>query len=146
MVAVPLPYSTCQTPDVEPKLWRKAKKTAASSNEFVAHRHADHGDLYVADAFGKMEWGTLIGDNLGNSIYAKSKNGWCWTVPSGIWRDIRLKDSMPLSVAFTRRTFRNDGNRHQRTDPHWSAVVMPGDVVLAKKGGILFIPATLPKR
>ena len=33
------------------------------------------GDIYVADAYGKIEGGTLIGDNLGNAIYAKSKNG-----------------------------------------------------------------------
>src|SRR6266850_880894 len=33
------------------------------------------GDVYVADSYGKIVDGTLIGDNLGNSIYAKSKNG-----------------------------------------------------------------------
>jgi 4-hydroxy-4-methyl-2-oxoglutarate aldolase len=33
------------------------------------------GDVYVADGFGKIINGTLIGDNLGNSIYAKSKTG-----------------------------------------------------------------------
>jgi 4-hydroxy-4-methyl-2-oxoglutarate aldolase len=31
------------------------------------------GDVYVADGYGKVIDGTLIGDNLGNSIYAKSK-------------------------------------------------------------------------
>ncbi|MFZ6001804.1 MAG: RraA family protein, partial [Bacteroidota bacterium] len=31
------------------------------------------GDVYVADSYGKMAGGTLIGDNLGNSIYAKSQ-------------------------------------------------------------------------
>ena len=33
------------------------------------------GDVYVADGFGKIHDGTLIGDNLGNSIFAKSGNG-----------------------------------------------------------------------
>ena len=33
------------------------------------------GDVYVADGFGKIHEGTLIGDNLGNSIFAKSGNG-----------------------------------------------------------------------
>ena len=33
------------------------------------------GDVYVADSYGKMADGTLIGDNLGNSIYAKSHRG-----------------------------------------------------------------------
>ncbi|MFI5192911.1 MAG: RraA family protein [Chitinophagales bacterium] len=33
------------------------------------------GDVYVADGYGKMADGTLIGDNLGNSIYARSQRG-----------------------------------------------------------------------
>ena len=33
------------------------------------------GDIYVADAFGKTLQGTLIGDNLGNAIYSKTKRG-----------------------------------------------------------------------
>lgn len=34
-----------------------------------------NGDVYVADGFSKIVDGTLIGDNLGNSIYTKSKTG-----------------------------------------------------------------------
>src|SRR5215210_6488989 len=34
-----------------------------------------NGDVYVADSYGKIADGTLIGDNLGNSIYAKAKRG-----------------------------------------------------------------------
>src|SRR5687767_11459581 len=33
------------------------------------------GDIYVADSYGKIADGTLIGDNLGNAIYAHSKRG-----------------------------------------------------------------------
>ena len=33
------------------------------------------GDVYVADGYGKIADGTLIDDNLGNSIYAKSQVG-----------------------------------------------------------------------
>ena len=33
------------------------------------------GDVYVADGYGKIVGGTLIGDNLGNSIYANSQRG-----------------------------------------------------------------------
>ena len=32
-------------------------------------------DIYIADGFGKVIDGTLIGDNLGNSIFSKSKTG-----------------------------------------------------------------------
>src|SRR5215210_5686938 len=34
-----------------------------------------NGDIYVADSYGKIVDGTLIGDNLGNAIYAKAKRG-----------------------------------------------------------------------
>ncbi len=34
-----------------------------------------NGDVYVADSYGKIVDGTLIGDNLGNAIYAHSQRG-----------------------------------------------------------------------
>src|SRR5215217_5477465 len=34
-----------------------------------------NGGIYVADSYGKIADGTLIGDNLGNSIYAHSNRG-----------------------------------------------------------------------
>ena len=34
-----------------------------------------NGDIYIADSYGKIVDGTLIGDNLGNAIYAKSLRG-----------------------------------------------------------------------
>src|SRR5690606_11077896 len=33
------------------------------------------GDVYVADGYGRIVDGTLLGSNLGNAIYANSKNG-----------------------------------------------------------------------
>ncbi|NNE75603.1 MAG: RraA family protein, partial [Pricia sp.] len=33
------------------------------------------GDVYVADGYGRIIDGTLIGSNLGNAIYTNSKNG-----------------------------------------------------------------------
>ena len=43
------------------------------------------GDIYIADSFGKIVDGTLIGDNLGNSIFAKSGKG---VVFNGSARDL----------------------------------------------------------
>ena len=43
------------------------------------------GDVYVVDQFGAHEDGPTIGDNLGNSIYAKTGNG---IVYNGAVRDI----------------------------------------------------------
>jgi regulator of RNase E activity RraA len=106
------------------------------------------GDLYVADAFGKMEWGTLIGDNLGNSIYAKSKNG---VVFDGSVRDLEGLSEIEGFNAFVRgfhpsyiqEMMVTGINVPIRIGP---AVVMPGDVVLAKKGGVLFVPAHLAEK
>ncbi len=101
------------------------------------------GDVYVADSYGKIVDGTLIGDNLGNSIYAKSKRG---VIFYGSVRDIEglseirgfnawVKGYDPSYIQQMMLTGINVPIRIGR------ATVMPGDVVLAKKGGVIFIPA-----
>lgn len=103
------------------------------------------GDVYVADGYGKIVDGTLIGDNLGNSIYAKSKRG---VVFYGSVRDEEglsaiqgfngwVKGADPSYIMQMMLTSINAPIRIGR------AVVFPGDVVLAKKYGVLFIPAHL---
>ena len=44
------------------------------------------GDVYVADGFGKINGGTLMGSTLGNSIYSKTGNG---VVFDGAARDLQ---------------------------------------------------------
>src|SRR5665647_854904 len=103
------------------------------------------GDVYVADGFGKIADGTLIGDNLGNSIYAKSQRG---VVFFGSVRDQEglseikgfngwIKGSDPSFIFQMMLTSINAPIRVGR------ATVLPGDVVLAKKYGVIFIPAYL---
>jgi regulator of RNase E activity RraA len=103
------------------------------------------GDVYVADAYGKIVDGTLIGDNLGNSIYSKSKRG---VVFYGSVRDEEglseiegfnawVKGSDPSYIMQMSLTSINAPIRVGR------ATVLPGDVVLANKYGVLFIPAHL---
>ncbi len=103
------------------------------------------GDVYVADGYGKMADGTLIGDNLGNSIYAKSHNG---VIFYGSVRDAEglgeikgfnafIKGTDPSYIKNMMLTTINAPVRIGR------AIVLPGDVVLAKKYGVLFIPAYL---
>jgi len=104
-----------------------------------------NGDVYVADSYGKMADGTLIGDNLGNSIYAKSQRG---VVFFGSVRDQEglseikgfngwIKGSDPSYIQQMMLTSINAPIRVGR------ATVLPGDVVLAKKYGVIFIPAYL---
>ncbi|MEZ2337964.1 RraA family protein [Mucilaginibacter sp. RCC_168] len=106
------------------------------------------GDVYVADGFGKIKGGTLIGDNLGNSIFNKSGNG---VIFDGSARDLQGLKSIPGFNAFVRDF-----------DPSYleemvlmglntpirigHAIVMPGDLVISEKEGVLFIPAHLAEK
>jgi regulator of RNase E activity RraA len=103
------------------------------------------GDVYVADGYGKIADGTLIGDNLGNSIFAKSQRG---VVFYGAVRDLEgiseikgfngwVKGADPSFIFQMMLTSINAPIRIGR------ATVLPGDVVLAKKYGVIFIPAYL---
>lgn len=106
------------------------------------------GDVYVADAFGKIKDGTLIGDNLGNAIFAKSRNG---VVFDGSVRDLEGLMQIPGFNAFVRgwdpsvikEMMLLGLNTPIRIG---QAVVFPGDVVLAKRGGVIFIPPHLAER
>ena len=105
-------------------------------------------DVYVADGFGKVINGTLIGDNLGNSIYAKSKTGVVFDAGA---RDLEGLSKIEGFNAFTRGfdpsfimemtvTGINVPIRIGR------AAVLPGDVVLAKREGVIFIPPHLVQK
>lgn len=104
-----------------------------------------NGDIYVADSYGKIADGTLIGDNLGNSIYAHSQRG---VIFYGSVRDVEglqeikgfngwIKGYDPSYIQQMMLTGINVPVRIGR------ATVLPGDVILAKRGGIVFIPASL---
>ena len=106
------------------------------------------GDVYVADGFGKIKGGTLIGDNLGNSIFRKSGNG---VIFDGSARDLQGLKSIVGFNAFVRDF-----------DPSYleemvlmglntpirigHAIVLPGDLVISEKEGVLFIPAHLAEK
>jgi 4-hydroxy-4-methyl-2-oxoglutarate aldolase len=103
------------------------------------------GDVYVADGFGKIQDGTLIGDNLGNSIFAKSGNG---VVFDGSVRDLQGLAEINGFNAFVRgwdpTAIRDMMLMGLNTPVRIGHVtVLPGDVVLAKREGVIFIPAHL---
>ncbi len=103
------------------------------------------GDIYVADGFGKIVDGTLIGDNLGNAIYANSGNG---VVFDGSLRDLEGLERIEGFNAFVRGwdpSYIKDMMLTGLNTPIriGRATVMPGDLVLAKREGIIFIPAHL---
>jgi regulator of RNase E activity RraA len=103
------------------------------------------GDVYVADGFGKIIDGTLIGDNLGNSIYAKSKTG---VVFDASVRDLEGLEKIAGFNAFVRGFDPSFLRETMLTGINvpisiGRAVVLPGDAVLAKKEGVIFIPANM---
>lgn len=103
------------------------------------------GDVYLADSYGKIAQGTLIGSNLANSIYARSHNG---VVFNGSLRDAEDMEDMEGFNAFARdfhpsfleQTMLMGVNVPVRIG---DVTVMPGDVILAKKTGVVFIPPHL---
>lgn len=103
------------------------------------------GDIYVADGYGKVKDGTLIGSSLGNSIYGKTGKG---VVFYGSVRDMQelkategfnawvkghdpsyIKDMTPTSINAPIRI--------------GEVTVFPGDIVFANEYGTVFIPAHL---
>ena len=113
------------------------------------------GDVYVVDQFGAHIDGPTIGDNLGNSIFAKTGNG---IVYDGAIRDI---DGLKEICSFT-SFFRSYHPSHHLNKPDGRlnttligintptrigmATVIPGDVVLGRDGGVIFIPPHLAEK
>lgn len=106
------------------------------------------GDVYVADGFGKVIDGTLIGDNLGNSIYSKSKTGVVFDAGA---RDLEGLSKIEGFNAYTRGFDPSFITEMMVTGINvpvriGRATVAPGDVVLAKREGVIFIPAHLVEK
>lgn len=106
-------------------------------------------DVYVADVYGKIDQGAVIGDNLATSIYAKSGNG---VVHDAAVRDIDGIQALPEFTSFVR------GYHPSFASPTimllgvncptriGQVTVMPGDVVLGRDDGVIFIPPHLAER
>jgi regulator of RNase E activity RraA len=106
------------------------------------------GDIYVADAFGKINGGTLIGSTLGTSIYANSGNG---VILNGAARDVPGLEEIKGFNAFVRDfhpSFMEEMLLMGLNSPIriGGAIVMPGDLVIAAKIGVLFVPAHLAEQ
>ncbi len=99
-------------------------------------------DVIVVDLFGKVKDGTFAGDNLGNSIYAKTGTG--MVIDGGI-RDLDGIYELPDFATFVRGVDPTGIANVTLTGINIpiriaEATVLPGDVVLGRRGGIIFIP------
>ncbi len=114
-------------------------------------------DVYVSDHFRLKVNGPSIGDNVGNAIYAKSGNG---IVYNGAVRDINGLEALPNFTSFVRSYdpshhfgSLNSGRMLNSTMVSINGptrigevMVMPGDVVLGRNGGVIFIPPQLAEK
>ena len=101
------------------------------------------GDVYVADGFGKIGGGTLMGSTLATSIYSKSGNG---VVFNGATRDLQEIQNMDHFNAFVRDfhpSFLEEMVLMGLNTPVriGGVMVLPGDLVIARRTGVLFVPA-----
>jgi 4-hydroxy-4-methyl-2-oxoglutarate aldolase len=102
-------------------------------------------DVYMANAFGSYEGGPIIGGNLATAIFRNSQNG---VVFDGSVRDIAQMETITGFKAWVRDwhpSWNYDNmlveiNRPVRVG---QMTCLPGDVVLAKRQGVMCIPPQL---
>jgi 4-hydroxy-4-methyl-2-oxoglutarate aldolase len=102
-------------------------------------------DVYIADGFGKVADGTLIGDNLGNAIYARSGTGVVFDAGARDIDGLRAIEGFNAFVrgwdpSFMKNMVMSSINRPIRIG---AVTVLPGDVILARREGVIVIPPQL---
>ncbi len=102
-------------------------------------------DVPVVDVFGKGEKGTYVGDNLATQIYARTGTGF---VVDGNIIDIEGYRQIPYFPVFARQWHPTHSQNIMVVSTNapimiGGAVVLPGDVVLGREQGVVFIPAHL---
>jgi regulator of RNase E activity RraA len=122
----------------------KAEGRVSGTNSWVINE-LKMGDTMIVDGYGKIVEGTIIGSNLGSGIAAHTHSGFVF--------DAGIRD------AEENREIENLNGLYRGYDPSaWAqmqltginvpvrigrATVLPGDLVLAKRDGVIFIPASL---
>jgi len=123
----------------EGRMWEQRRTVSWAMTTLV------EGDFYVADGYDKQSYGTVVGSNLGNGVWARSHRG---IIVYGHIRDtedlrkikgfnIWIKGTDP---SYMRKTVLTTINAPVRIG---GVTVLPGDAVLAKKDGVVFIPSHL---
>lgn len=111
------------------------------------------GDVYVVDQYGMHEDGPTIGDNLGNSIYAKTGNG---IIYEGAVRDVAGLKEIGGFTSYYRSYHPSHHNPPgdlntvligiNKPTRIGKVLVMPGDIVLGRDGAVSFIPPHLVEK
>lgn len=103
------------------------------------------GDVLVVDLFGKIRYGTIIGDNLATAIYSKSHNG---LIVNGAIRDLTGIQEMKGFQVYARGVDPSALENVMLTGINvpiriGDATVMPGDVAIGDPEGVTFVPPQL---
>ncbi len=101
------------------------------------------GDVLVVDLFGKIDGGTIVGDNLATAIYRATGTG---LVVDGAIRD--LEGIFPIGMPVYTRGVHPAAINYDSVMLTGvnvpirigNATVMPGDLVFGDRGGLYFIP------
>jgi len=136
-------------PDIEKNIKERGQKLGrvGNTNSWPIEM-LEKGDVYVADGFGKISGGTLIGSTLGNSIFSKTGNG---VIFDGAARDLSGLEEIEGFNAFVRDfdpSFLEEMVLMGLNTPIriGKAIVLPGDLVIAEREGVLFVPAHLAEQ
>ncbi len=126
--------------DVDAADW-KAKGHTLPLNHQSALDMLQPGDVFVVDAFGNIDGGGIVGDNLAYYVWKKTGNGF---VIDGAIRDLEgiaafgmagyFRGATPPAIRGFMVTGINVPVRIGKT------TVMPGDVVFGDREGVTFVP------
>jgi 4-hydroxy-4-methyl-2-oxoglutarate aldolase len=122
----------------------KKNGTIGAQNSWIIDTLVEN-DVIVVDLFGKVKNGTFAGDNLATSIATRSKTG--MIIDGGV-RDLDGIYAIPDFNAFVRGIDPTEIREVtllgiNRPIMIGEATVLPGDVVLARREGVIFIPPQL---
>lgn len=106
------------------------------------------GDVLVVDLFGKVRYGTIIGDNLATAIYSKSHNG---LIVNGAVRDVTGIQEMSGFQVYTRGVDPSALEHVMLTGINvpiriGDVTVMPGDIAIGDPEGVTFVPPQLAEK
>jgi 4-hydroxy-4-methyl-2-oxoglutarate aldolase len=136
-------------PDFDAVIAAKGKKEAriGDENSWIIDI-LQRDDVLVVDLFGKIRYGTIIGDNLATAIYTKSHNG--LIVDGGI-RDESGIEEIKGFECYVRGVDPSALENVMLTGINvpiriGQATVMPGDIALGDPEGVTFVPPQLAEK
>jgi 4-hydroxy-4-methyl-2-oxoglutarate aldolase len=106
------------------------------------------GDVLVVDLFGKVRYGTIIGDNLATAIFSKSHNG---LIVNGAVRDVTGIQEIPGFQCYVRGVDPSALENVMLTGINvpiriGDVTVMPGDIAIGDPEGVTFVPPQLAEK